>query len=140
LVENEYDPLMIAAAALKIARKEEKQRPLSKVSEVREARPKKSRTGDNRDTNGNGWNGFKNSVEKGMVRLSISAGKKHGVRPADIVGSIAYHADFPGNSIGAINILDKHTLVDVPQQYVEQLLAKAGKYRLRKNTVKLELT
>ncbi|MBN2074639.1 MAG: DEAD/DEAH box helicase [Dehalococcoidales bacterium] len=140
LVENEHDPLMIAAAALKIARIEEKQRPLAKVSEVREARSKKSRPGDNGDTNRNGRNGSRDSVEKGMVRLSISAGKKHGIRPADIVGSIAYHADFPGNSIGAINILDRHTLVDVPQQYVEQVLAKAGKYRLRKNLVKLELT
>ena len=74
-----------------------------------------------------------------MVRLTLSAGKAHGVRPADVVGTIAYHADIPGYTIGEISILDRHTLVDVPQQYVAQTLAKAGKYRIRKNAVTLEL-
>ena len=62
-----------------------------------------------------------------------------GVCPADVVDTIAYHADIPGYTIGEINILDRHTLVDVPQQYVAQTLAKAGKYRIRKNSVTLEI-
>lgn len=36
-------------------------------------------------------------------------------------------------------MLDRHTLVDVPQQYVVQTLARAGEYRIRKNAVTLEL-
>ncbi len=59
----------------------------------------------------NGRNGAHDSDEEGMVRLILSAGKAHGVRPADVVGTIAYHANFPGNTIGDISILDKHTLV-----------------------------
>jgi hypothetical protein len=55
------------------------------------------------------------------------------------VGTIAYHADIPGSTIGDISILDKHTLVDVPQQYVAQTLAKAGKCRIRKNAVTVAL-
>jgi hypothetical protein len=74
-----------------------------------------------------------------MVRLTLDAGISHGVRPADVVGTIAYHAKFRGNTIGAISILDNHTLVDVPQQYVEQALAKSGKYQINKKTVKLKL-
>ena len=74
-----------------------------------------------------------------MVRLTLGAGKSHGVRPADVVGTIAYHAKFPGNTIGAISILDKHTLVDDPQQYVEQTLAKSGKYQIHKKAVALKL-
>jgi len=35
--------------------------------------------------------------------------------------------------------LDEHTLVDVPQQYVEQTLAKSGKYQIHKKAVKLKL-
>lgn len=31
----------------------------------------------------------------GMVRLLLDAGKAQGIRPNDIVGSIAYHADIP---------------------------------------------
>ena len=139
LVEMGHDPLQVAAIALKIARGEEKQRPIAQVSEVQEGRFQKARREIKRGKKEHGRNGANGSCEKGMVRLTLSAGKSHGARPADIVGMIAYHANFPGNTIGAINILDKHTLVDVPQQYLAQTLAKAGKYRICKSAVTLEL-
>ena len=139
LVEMGHDPLQVAAIALKIARGEEKQRPIAPVSVVQEGRPPKARRIIKRGIKGNGRNGGNGSREEGMVRLTLSAGKSHGVRPADVVGTIAYHADFPGNTIGEISILDKHTLVDVPQQYVAQTLAKAGKYRIRKSAVTVAL-
>ena len=139
LVEMGHNPLQVAAIALKIARGEEKQRPIAHISEVFEVRSPKARREIKRGKKGNGRNGANGSCEKGMVRLTLSAGKSHGVRPADVVGTIAYHANFPGNTIGDISILDKHTLVDVPQQYVAQTLAKAGKYRIRKSAVTLEL-
>ncbi len=139
LVEMGHDPLQIAAIALKIARGEEKQRPIAPVSEVKEGRSPKARRGVKRIKKGNGYNGASGSHEKGMVRLTLSAGKVHGVRPADVVSTIAYHADIPGDTIGLINILDKHTLVDVPQEYVEQTLAKTVKYRIRNSAVTLEL-
>ena len=139
LVEMGHDPLQVAAIALKIARGEEKQRPIAHISEVFEVRPPKARRDIKRGKNGNGRNRANGSSEKGMVRLTLSAGKSHGVRPADVVGMIAYHANFPGNTIGAISILDKHTLVDIPQPYLEQTLAKAGKYQIRNNAVSLAL-
>jgi len=52
-----------------------------------------------------------------MVRLSLSMGSMHGIRPNDIVGTIAFHADIPGSTIGKIHIHDKHTLVDVPEKF-----------------------
>lgn len=139
LVEMGHNPLQVAAISLKIARGEEKQRPIAQISEVLEGRPPKARREIKRGNKGNGRNGANGSHEKGMVRLTLSAGKSHGVRPADVVGTISYHANFPGNTIGNISIFDKHTLVDIPQQFVEQTLAKAGKYRIRKNAVTLEI-
>lgn len=139
LVDMGHDLLQIAAIALKIARREEKQRPIAPISEVQEERLRKARPEIKGVKRGNGRNGNNGSHEKGMVRLTLSAGKYHGVCPGDVVGTIAYNADFPGSAIGAIIILDKHTLVDVPEQYVEQILAKAGKYQIRRNAAKLEL-
>ena len=55
------------------------------------------------------------------------------------MGTIAYHGKFPGHTIGDITIMDKYTLVDVPQKYVAQTLAKSGKYRIRKNAVMLKI-
>ena len=139
LVEMGHDQLQVAAIALKIARGEEKLRPIVPVSEVYEGPPRKARREIIRVKKGNGRNGANGSSKKGMVRLTLSLGKTHGVRPADVVGTIAYHANIPGFTIGEISILDRYTLVDVPQQYVAQTLAKAGKYRIRKNAVTLEL-
>ncbi len=139
LVEMGHDPLQVAAISLKIARGEEKQRPIAQISKVLEGRPPKARREIKRGNKGNGRNGANGSYEKGMARMTLSAGKSHGVRPADVVGTISYHANFPGNTIGNISIFDKHTLVDIPQQFVEQTLAKAGKYRIRKNAVTLEI-
>jgi len=139
LVEMGHDPLQVAAIALKIARGEEKQRPIAQISEVQEVRFQKARREITRGKKGNGRNRANGYSGKGMVRLTLSVGKSHGVRPADVVGTISYHANFPGNTIGDISILDKHTLVDVPQQYVAQTLAKADKYRIRKSAVTLEL-
>ncbi|MDQ4075261.1 MAG: DEAD/DEAH box helicase [Chloroflexota bacterium] len=62
--------------------------------------------------------------EDGMVRLFIDAGRKSGVRPSDIVGAIANEADIPGKSIGAIDIYDRFTFVDVPAQYADQVVER----------------
>lgn len=148
LVEAGNDPLEIAAAALKLARADEKQRPIPQVSEVREVRETRNRREPRRSVDhadagrghrqGTGRKPGQGSHENGMVRLLLDAGKAQGIRPNDVVGSIAYHADIPGHSIGAIHIQDQHTLVDVPEEFVAQVLAKANAYRIRQHRIKVE--
>ena len=126
-MEEGHDPLEIAAAALKLARADEKQRPVAPVSEVQDT----ARAAANGQQNGTASHrGFADretvSHEPGMVRLSLSMGRVHGIRPNDVVGTIAFHADIPGRTIGKIHIHDKHTLVDVPENLVTQILAKTG--------------
>ncbi len=159
LVAEGNDAIEIAAAALKLARAEEKQRPIARISEVEELQPRQRERGRRRDDgdrleNGNGrsngrsyengraWEngrGKNNQTrEKGMVRFMLNAGKTHGVRPNDVVGTIAYHADIPGRAIGAIRIQEEHTLVDVPEQFGEQVLAKTGQYRIHRRAITIE--
>ncbi|MEZ4867246.1 MAG: DEAD/DEAH box helicase [Caldilineaceae bacterium] len=152
LVEAGHDPWEIAAAALKVARAEEKQRPIAPVSEVkegrtgrngREMRSKRNGEGARRNRSAEGRQGGKRTVgkvshEAGMVRLLLDAGRAQGIRPNDIVGSIAYHANIPGSTIGAIHIRDQHTLVDVPEEFVGRVLAKAGDYRIRQHQITVE--
>ena len=138
LMAEGYDPIEVAAAALKLARAEEKQRPIARISPVAAPAAKRERRERKSNGRGDGRSATNASHEKGMVRLMLSVGKAHGVRPNDIVGSIAYHADIPGRAIGAIHIQDKQTLVDVPAEMVAQVLSKAGSYRLRKTAVTIE--
>lgn len=131
LVTAGHDPAEIAAAALKLARAEEKMRPIAPVGEV-EAEKQPGRNSKNGRPLAN------QSHEKGMVRLSLSVGKRHGIRPNDIVGAIAYHADIPGNTIGAIHIQEQHTLFDIPEKFVSQVLGKTSPYRVRQFPVVVE--
>jgi ATP-dependent RNA helicase DeaD len=71
-----------------------------------------------------------------MVRLSLE--RPDTARP-DVVSTIAYHADIPGATIGKIHIHDRHTLVDVPEQFLGQVLAKAGSFRIHRQPVVVEV-
>jgi ATP-dependent RNA helicase DeaD len=139
LVDEGHDPYEVAAAALKIARADEKQRPIAALSEVQEARPPRSERNNRPHKRGIDRGQGNLSHEAGMVRLMISKGRSHGIRPNDVVSSIAYHAGIPGHSIGKIHIHDRHTLVDVPEDYLGQVLAKAENFRIHKQPVNVNV-
>lgn len=140
LIEEEgYDPVEIAAAALKLAQSEDKKRPIAPMSELMEQKSRNRRNGRSKGSNnrrerggGGRGKGRRTSHEEGMVRLALDAGKSQGIRPADVVGSIAYHADIPGKSIGSIQINDDYTLVDVPEKFVSKVLSDQTNVRIRK--------
>jgi ATP-dependent RNA helicase DeaD len=163
LVALGHDPLDVAAAALKLARGDEKQRtiaPVVAVEETEEAPSKRfqrePRRGSYRADKGTSPSsrysfsrassnpalrnrGDKDSHEQGMVRLTLDVGKTHGIGPSDLVGTIAYHADIPGNAIGKIRIENQKSFVDVPGVLVPQVMKQAGKYKIRKQVVNVTL-
>jgi ATP-dependent RNA helicase DeaD len=75
----------------------------------------------------------------GMVRLFLDAGRRNGVRPADIVGAIANEAGVPGNAIGAIDIYDRFSFVDVPEQYRNQVLQRMDGATVRSQDVRIRV-
>jgi ATP-dependent RNA helicase DeaD len=109
------------------------------INSVREEQAPKDLGEVRRGPSNNRPSGSKAFSEKGMVRCTLNVGKSQGVQPADVVGTIAFHASIPGDAIGKITIQDRVTLVDLPQQYVAQALAKTGKYKIRKSPVTLAL-
>ena len=147
LVEAGHDPLNVAAAALKFARADEKQRPIDEIQEVKSDRREKSdeRAGrraspGRRDGTGKGGSPRQRgdgTHEEGMVRLKLNKGRMHGIRPNDVVGTVAFHANIPGYAIGKIRIEDKHTFVDIPEDLVEQVLKHNGNYRIGKDKFSL---
>ena len=139
LADEGYEPHEIAAAALRIARADEKHRPIAHISEVQEARPARAERPAQRGARRHTAETANSSHEAGMVRLALSKGRVHGVRPTDVVSTIAFHADIPGHVIGKIHILDQQTLVDVPDKFLAQVLARTGKYRIHKQPVAVEL-
>jgi len=144
LVAAGHDPLKVAAAALKMARSEENQRPVEKIGEVNLSQ--RGRANNRREKSsapaGKGKNARKpiqtrtgrstiTSVEEGMVRLSLERGRMHGVRPGEVVGTIASCANIPGSAIGKIFIEEQHTLMDVREEYLSRVLGHTGAYSFR---------
>ncbi len=66
-----------------------------------------------------------------MTRLFISLGRRRGVRPGDIVGAIAGEAGLAGNSIGAIEIADQFTLVEVPESAADDVIRALSRSRIK---------
>jgi ATP-dependent RNA helicase DeaD len=77
--------------------------------------------------------------EEGMVRLFVEAGRDEGVRPGDIVGAIANEANIPGKSIGAIDIYDHFTYVEVPARYSRQILERMRDAEIRRRQANIRL-
>lgn len=50
-----------------------------------------------------------------MVRLFMNIGRSQKVTVQDIVRTIAIEADIPAKEVGLINIYDKFTFVEVPE-------------------------
>ncbi|MDQ3323036.1 MAG: DEAD/DEAH box helicase [Acidobacteriota bacterium] len=69
--------------------------------------------------------------DEGMVRLFIDVGHNKAISPSDIVGAIANEGNIPGRAIGGIDIQDRFSLVDVPSEFVEQVLRQMQNTRLR---------
>jgi ATP-dependent RNA helicase DeaD len=74
-----------------------------------------------------------------MVRLFINIGRQANVRPGDIVGAIAGEANIPGNTIGSIDIFDKFSFVEVPQDSVQQVLSTMDNNQIKGKKVNIEV-
>jgi ATP-dependent RNA helicase DeaD len=75
-----------------------------------------------------------------MTRLFIGAGRTAGIRPQDIVGAIAGESRLSGREIGAIEITDRFTLVEVPDSAADEVIAalRATNIKGKKPTVRQE--
>jgi ATP-dependent RNA helicase DeaD len=71
-----------------------------------------------------------------FVRIYVPLGKRAGVRPADLVGAIANEAGIDSREIGAIEITDKFSLVEVPDRSANAIVKALKRTTLRGRPVK----
>ncbi len=73
------------------------------------------------------------------VRLRMDVGKRDGIRPADVVGSIANESGLAGREIGPIEIRDTFTYVGVPADAAEHVIKSVSGTRFRRRAVNLRI-
>jgi ATP-dependent RNA helicase DeaD len=146
---EEYDVLDVAAAAVKLAddagdgeaaADEEIPNAAIPRREERPARDKRGREeragGDDRAHTGKRDRGEGAPTGKSrrgapdarrrdmgdVTRVYVALGRKAGVRPGDLVGAIANEAGLDSRDIGAIEIADRFSLVEVPEAAADEVI------------------
>ncbi len=144
--EGPFDMADIAAAAARIANgsralvKAREEETNERVETRAESAPQRERSERPRPSDdARADSGAGDDVEDKTITLSMSVGRADGIRPADVVGSIANEADIPGREIGPIDIQEDVTYVGIPQRFVEVVLEKVGKARFRGRAVNLQV-
>jgi ATP-dependent RNA helicase DeaD len=130
---SEFDPMDVAAAAVKLVHRtlqaeaahDEEHIPSIDLRAMREPRTKSGRAGRPMDEkHGAAWGGKRKSAGRAptMVRVYVGAGRNAGLRPADLVGAIANEAQVSSREIGAIEIEDRFSLVEVSEEIAEDAI------------------
>ncbi|MEV0592935.1 DEAD/DEAH box helicase [Nonomuraea cavernae] len=126
---DEFDLMEVALAAVKLAH--ESSGATLDEQEIPEiaARPVEKRRGQ-REGASDGER-YGRPPAGGMARLFFSLGRSAGIRPQDLVGAIAGESSLSGRDIGAIEIADRFSLVEVPAHAANEVIDA-----LRRSTIK----
>ena len=140
---EEFDLVDIALAALELADAQNR-RDEEEIPEFQPARDRGPRTGPRPHAKQRGPAGQRPRRERrdesGMTRLFINAGRQAGVRPQDLVGAIANEAQITSREIGAIEIADRFSLVDVADDVADNVIRalRGATLKGRKVNIRLE--
>ncbi|WP_235599706.1 DbpA RNA binding domain-containing protein [Kosmotoga sp. DU53] len=80
-----------------------------------------------------------NNRDREMIKLFVSAGSKHNISVRDIVGAITGEAGIPGDRIGSIELLSKHSYVEVERRYAELVIDSLNRCKIKGNKIVAEL-
>jgi len=143
-LSEEFSPTDLAAAAFKLLlgdqQDEDDDRLAAAEPPERSARDHRDdgrgdRGGDGRGQRQGRGERRQFGPERGMTRLYLDIGRDDGVRPADIVGAIANEANISGRAIGAIEVYDRFTFVEVPENQADRVLKALKNAQIRKRKV-----
>jgi ATP-dependent RNA helicase DeaD len=130
---EEFDVMEVALAAVKMAHEANGAVDEEDIPEVAPPSDDGGRSpGRERQSN--------KAVREGMTRLFVGTGRSAGIRPQDLVGAIAGESRLTGRDIGAIEIADRFSLVEVPESAADEVIAalRGSSIKGRRTTVRRE--
>jgi len=143
---EEFDIFEVALAAVKLAHRasgnshDEEELPEAEVPSGDDRNGRRKAGGrDQRQPAGRGQRRGRTATA-GTTRLFVGTGRSAGVRPQDLVGAITGESYLSGSDIGAIEIADRFSLVEVPESAADDVVAalKQASIKGRRTTVRRE--
>lgn len=155
LLEEDYTSLELAAALLRMHMGESNEdiiidsRPARSLDDLdswggKERGRRDGRYGRGRDGRGDrsqrgGRGGRGRSQDNGMARLFLNVGRDQNIKPGDVLGAIAGESGISGRMIGSIDMYDKYTFVEVPEDCAGEVLECMKRVKIRGKNVRMEL-
>ena len=153
LLEEDYTSLELAAALLRMHMGESNEdiiidsRPARSLDDLdswggKDQRGRRDgRYGRGRDARGqrSGRGGRGRSQDNGMARLFLNVGRDQNIKPGDVLGAIAGESGISGRMIGSIDMYDKYTFVEVPEDCAGEVLECMKRVKIRGKNVRKEL-
>jgi ATP-dependent RNA helicase DeaD len=115
---SEFDPVDVAAAAVRLL--QAATGAPDDADDIPVVTPRSG--GERREPRGRGGAAGTRPPKAGTTRLFVNAGRASGVRPQDIVGALANESSLSGRDIGAIQIHERHALVEIPEHAADDVL------------------
>ncbi|MDQ6737895.1 MAG: DEAD/DEAH box helicase [Gemmatimonadota bacterium] len=128
LADGDYDVMDVAAAAVKMAHEASGNDKNEAEEEIPVTRTPTDRSGSSHDRPKREGKpprtvaGTKRKPAWEVAKIYIGAGRKAKIRPGDIVGAIANELQIDADSIGAIEIFDRFSLVEVPDEIADDIV------------------
>ncbi len=153
LLEEDYTSLELAAALLKMSMGESNEdiafdsRPARSLDDLdsygrggygRDSRGGKRGGRGGRDY-GKGGRGDRGGRGGDMARLFINIGTNVNIKPGDILGAIAGESGISGRLIGSIDMYEKYTFVEVPEDCAEEVLECMKNVKIKGKNIHMEL-
>jgi ATP-dependent RNA helicase DeaD len=139
---DEYDIVEVALAAVKLAHEAvagpEDDDEIPAISPPCDTdKPKRAaRTGDPKGQRaGAPRRGARNAGAS--ARIWVGAGRSSGVRPQDLVGAVAGESRLTGRDVGAIEITDNFSLVEIPADAVDEVVVALRATRIKGKKVQV---
>jgi ATP-dependent RNA helicase DeaD len=143
---TEFDLFEVALAAVKLAHEtsgtphEEEELPEAELPSADDRNGRRKASGPaQRQAAGRAQRRGRPAVA-GTTRLFVGTGRSAGVRPQDLVGAITGESYLSGGDIGAIEIADRFSLVEVPESAADDVVAalRQASIKGRRATVRRE--
>ena len=74
-----------------------------------------------------------------MVKLFLTVGKKDRIAVKDIIGAITSQTTISGKDIGKVILLDSYSFIDVPEEFVEEVMDGMHDKQIKGRNVKIEI-
>lgn len=77
------------------------------------------------------------ALRSNWVTLNIDAGRKHKLRPGDVLGALTVAAGLPGSAIGKIDLFDLQCYVAVDASWVKQALSRLSQGSIKGRSIRI---